>query len=256
MSEVKSKDYTSIHYRDMGEGSRTVVFVHGWMVSGAIFDRIIAALPQLDARILVPDLRGTGNSESAKTTYDLERYVEDVEAVIEASGADSVTLIGHSMGGQIAQVVAARHNSKVDQLVLLCSVPASGMSLPEEAIGLFSSSGEDTSKQTAILGMACLQLKDDVREEMLKDAVTISKKCIAESFAAWAAGGFEGELARITAKTLVIGTDDPFLPPEFLDAAVVQPIKGATFHHIPGPGHYPHVEATEATAKIIADFLS
>jgi len=256
MNEVKSKDQTTLRYRSWGEGSQTVIFVHGWMASSAIFDRVLAELPELDVRILVPDLRGAGSSDQAESTYAIDRYVEDVEAVIEDSGAATVTLIGHSMGGQIAQVTAARNSDKVDRLALICPVPASGIPLPEEAAGLFSTSGEDREKQAAILGMACLQLEDEVQNEMLDDAAKISAKCIADSFAAWSAGGFQDELGNITAKTLVVGTDDPFLPPEFLDAAVVQPISGATFHHIPGPGHYPQVEATEACAKVIADFLA
>jgi pimeloyl-ACP methyl ester carboxylesterase len=256
MKQVKSKDGTTIQYQSWGDGAQTVIFVHGWMASSAIFDRVLAELPKLDVRILALDLRGAGGSDEAKTGYDIDRYVEDVEAVIAASGAEKVTLVGHSMGGQIAQVTAARNSDKVDRLALVCPVPASGIPLPEEAVGLFSTSGQDREKQATILGMACLQLDDEVQAEMLDDAAKISSKCIADSFAAWSAGGFQDELGNISAKTLVIGTDDPFLPPEFLDAAVVQPIPDASFHHIPGPGHYPQVEATEASAKVLADFLA
>ncbi|MEC9399864.1 MAG: alpha/beta hydrolase [Myxococcota bacterium] len=256
MKQTKSKDGTSIQYHSWGDGAQTVIFIHGWMASSAIFDRVLAELPKLDVRILVPDLRGAGGSEEAQTSYEIDRYVEDVEAVIAASGAERVTLVGHSMGGQIAQVTAARNSDKVDRLALICPVPASGIPLPEEAAGLFSTSGQDREKQAAILGMACLQLDDEIKTEMLNDAAKISAKCIADSFAAWSAGGFQDELGGITATTLVVGTDDPFLPPDFLDAAVVQPIPNASFHHIPGPGHYPQVEATEASAKVLADFLA
>ncbi len=251
-----SSDGTTISYRVIGEGEQTVVLVHGWMVSGAVYDTILPALAGLGARLVVPDLRGTGASEPGASGYAIDRYVEDVVAVMDAAGGGAVDMVGHSMGGQIAQIVAARHPGRVSRLALVCPVPASGIPLPDEARGLFSTSGGDRDKQAMILGMACLKLEDSARDALLDDAGGIPAACIEESFGAWAAGGFEGELGAITAQTLVVGTDDPFLPPDFLNAAVVGPIAGATFLHIPGPGHYPLIEQTQDCADALTAFLS
>ncbi len=250
-----SKDGTTISYRVFGEGSHTIVLVHGWMVSGAVYDPIIGALEGIGARVLVPDLRGTGESEAGASGYAIDRYVEDVAAVVEASGEESVCIGGHCMGGRIAQGVAARHPARVSRLALVCPVPASGIPLPDDARGLFSTSGQDRDKQGMILGMACLKLEDADKEALLDDAGAISADCIKESFEAWSAGGFQDELGGITATTLVVGTDDPFLPPEFLGAAVVDPIADATFQHIPGPGHYPQIEQTEDCAAALTAFF-
>lgn len=253
---TKSSDGTEISYRVLGEGDHTIVLVHGWMVSGAVYDPVIPALEGIGARVIVPDLRGAGESAPGASGYAIDRYVEDVVAVMDAAGGGPVHMIGHSMGGQIAQVVAARHPDRVTRLALVCPVPASGIPLPDEARGLFSTSGGDRDKQAMILGMACLELDDASEAAMLDDAGTIPADCIKEGFEAWSAGGFEGELGAITAETLVVGTDDPFLPPEFLGAAVVDPIAGATFQHIAGPGHYPQVERTADCAAALTAFFS
>jgi len=252
---TESKDGTQIAYRVVGQGAKTIVFVHGWMVSAAVFDPLVESLSALDTRLVLPDMRGAGDSASA-SDYSMLAYAEDIKAVIEAVGAEDVALIGHSMGGQIAQIVAAQLPDVVSQLVLMCPVPASGIPLPDDAVGLFSTSGQDREKQATILGLACLQLSDEAREELLDDAGEIDAECIKESFLAWSAGGFTDLLPAITAQTLVVGTDDPFLPPEFLDAAVVQPITDASFEHIPGPGHYPQLEAPELTIATLLTFLS
>lgn len=255
MSRTTSRDGTRIAYRVVGQGAKTIVFVHGWMVSAAVFDPLVEPLSALDTRLILPDMRGAGDSASA-SDYSMLAYAEDIKAVIEAVGAEDVTLIGHSMGGQIAQIIAAQLPDVVSQLVLMCPVPASGIPLPDDAVGLFSTSGQDREKQAAILGLACLQLGDEAREELLNDAGRIDAECITHSFLGWSAGGFADLLPAITAQTLVVGTDDPFLPPEFLDAAVVQPIANASFEHIPGPGHYPQLEAPELTVATLLAFLS
>lgn len=90
---------------------------------------------------------------------------------------------------------------------------------------------------------------------LLATAATVSDACIAQAFDAWTAGGFADRLSAITCKTHVLGTDDPFLPPEFLKQAVVEPIANATFVHLPGPGHYPATEDPKATAARLRELL-
>ena len=63
-------------------------------------------------------------------------------------------------------------------------------------------------------------------------------------------------LDMVVAPTLVVATDDPFLPPAFLRQAVVQPIRGARMTHLPGPGHYPQVERPHETAALVGAFLA
>jgi pimeloyl-ACP methyl ester carboxylesterase len=129
------------------------------------------------------------------------------------------------------------------------------MELPEEAHQLFLHSGGDRQKQSIILDQACLDLADADRERLLDDAGAIPADCIKASFEAWTGTDFSDRLCDITAETLVVGSDDPFLPPEFLDQAVVQPIADARFTHIPQAGHYVQVERTSQTKGALEDFL-
>jgi non-heme chloroperoxidase len=256
MPTTNATDGTSLHYRVLGDGPRDVVLVHGWMVSGAVWDAMLEKLDMTGLRLIVPDHRGTGASGRPASNYTLEQYAKDVLAVADHVGAKRFALVGHSMGGQIAKWVAAEAPSRVSGLVLLNSVPASGLPLPPDAAGLFRTSAGDREKQKTILGLACKQLSPESLEVLLKDSASVSKDAIEQCFDAWTAGGFAHRLASITAPTLVVATDDPFLPPLFLKQAVVGPIQNARLTHLPGPGHYPQVERPAETAALVSAFLA
>ncbi|HEX8821494.1 MAG TPA: alpha/beta hydrolase [Archangium sp.] len=256
MPTVASSDQTPLHYRVIGDGPRNVLLVHGWMMSGAVFNDLVETLDQTGLRLVIPDLRGTGQSGMATSGYTLEQHARDVLAVADHAGLERFTVVGHSMGGQLAQWVAAQEPSRVEGLMLINTVPASGMQLPPDAVGLFRTSAGDREKQKIILGLACKQLSEASLERLLKDAGAVGKAAIESGFDAWTGGGFEAKLASITAPTLVVATDDPFLPPAFLREKVVNPIRNARLAYLPGPGHYPAVERPAETAALLTSFLA
>src|SRR5262249_38087946 len=147
-----------LSYRSIGEGPTTVLLIHGWMVSGAVFDDLVQALGHDGLRFLIPDLRGAGSSGRPEGGYTIEQHARDVAAMAEAADARSYVVVGHSMGGQIAQWLAATRRDRVRGSVLLCPVPASGIPLPDDARGLFRTSAGNRDAQRTILNLACKQL--------------------------------------------------------------------------------------------------
>ena len=128
-----TNDGVKIAYRVVGSGPRTVIAVHGWMATSHVFDDLIAALDPTGVRIILPDLRGSGDSDKPATGYTLERYAQDILGLADDLGVGNFTLIGHSMGGAISQWIAAHAPGRVDGLLLLCPVPASGVQLSAAA---------------------------------------------------------------------------------------------------------------------------
>ncbi len=252
--ESAERNGVELSYRVVGDGDRDLLLVHGWMVSGTVFDELIEALDGERWRLIVPDLRGAGASGESES-YRLQDYAGDLEAIVDAAGASSVSIVGHSMGGQIAQLFAATYPERVERMVLLSPVPASGIELPEEVDKLFRQSGADRTRKAQILDMACLDLPDAAAGRLLDAAEAISPDCIRQSYRAWTTGGFRQSLSQITAPTLVVASDDPFLPAELLETAVVEPIADARLVHIGGAGHYIPVERPGQTADVVEDFL-
>lgn len=103
-----------------------IVLVHGWADCGASFGAVARELAA-DYRVLAPDLRGYGDSSWVANGYWFPDYLRDLEAVFESALVHGpVTLVGHSMGGNVCGLYAGIRPERVASLVLL-----EGFGLPE-----------------------------------------------------------------------------------------------------------------------------
>jgi len=246
----------SIAHRVVGDGDTYVVFIHGWMMTSHVFDKLVQTMDTGALRLCLVDLRGAGESSRDAGEYTLRRFATDVCAVIAGLGLKRPFVVGHSMGGQVAQLVAAELGDEISGLALINTVPLSGLPLPDDFLSLFRSAATDADARATILDHSTLQLTADDKEHLSDVTAAVSATCIAESLESFTSGDDPGQLARITAPTLAIATDDGFLPVPFLQETVVDLISNARLEHIPGPGHYPQVEATAETAAVLQAFFS
>jgi pimeloyl-ACP methyl ester carboxylesterase len=226
------------------------------MAGGAVFSELLDAWHTDGVRLLVPDLRGAGDSARARTEYALERYVEDVSAVLAAERVTRAVLVGHSMGGQIVQLMAASRPELVAGLVGVLPVPAAGLALPDEVRRLFRTAGGDAETLGRILDMASPGLQPAVRARLLSAALRIAPDCVAEAFDAWSAGGFADRLTAVRTRSLIVASDDAFLPVALLRSQVVQRIRGARLAVIEGAGHYLPNDRPGALAAVLEAFMA
>lgn len=245
-----------IEYRKVGDGDQVVLFLHGWMVSGKVWDWVHETLALGNACFVVPDQRGTGGSHKPETGYAISDYADDALSLMDGLGVERFAIVGHSMGGQTAQYIAAHHPARVRALALINPVPAGGVPLPDDVVTMFRGSGVTRAAQAGILDAATKQLDASIKEALVADAANVSTACIEQAFDAWVAGGFADVLSKIIAPTLVLATDDPFLSPEILREYVTTPIQGARQAYLPGPGHYPLAERPAETTAILEAFLT
>ena len=124
-----------INYFDTGGDGLPVVILHGLAGSAWEFFETARAIPEF--RTILIDLRGHGRSTPIPDDLSREAFVSDVVQVIEASVNAPVTLVGHSMGGHTAMLLAAARPDLVSKLVLLESGPGSGSAAENERIGDF-----------------------------------------------------------------------------------------------------------------------
>jgi pimeloyl-ACP methyl ester carboxylesterase len=108
---------THLHFLRVGAGEDTVVFVHGWSAFKEIWwSAMLAVAPH--ARAFAPDLPGHGGS-IRQTASDMGEIATRVAAFCAARGLARVTLVGHSMGGNIAAELALTRPDLVARLVLV-----------------------------------------------------------------------------------------------------------------------------------------
>ena len=72
-------------------------------------------------RCIAIDNRGVGTSTNAPHPFSLEQMARDAVSVLDAEGVDTAHVMGASMGGAIAQILAVRHGERVRGLVLACT---------------------------------------------------------------------------------------------------------------------------------------
>lgn len=253
---VNVDDGVDLSVRILGEGPTDVLLVHGWMVSGQVWQSMLARIDPRGLRLIVPDQRGTGESSKPATNYTLNRYVDDLVALLDKLESTRCIVIGHSMGGQLALSLAARESARVRAAMVLCPVPPAGLALPPDAAALFRTCAHDRDKQRTILSLACTALSEAERDRLLDDSMRTAAACIEQSFDAWTSGGIEAQMSSVQANTLVLATDDPFLPPAFLRESVQAKLARARLAVLPGAGHYPQCERPAETAAIVESFIT
>jgi pimeloyl-ACP methyl ester carboxylesterase len=106
-----------------GIGGVPLVCVHGWPESKRIFWRVIAPLAAAGFEVIVPDLRGFGDSDVGPDGFhDVASHSFDLYALVhDVLGHDRVVLLGGDLGGPVVQDLALRHPDWVDRMVLFNS---------------------------------------------------------------------------------------------------------------------------------------
>ena len=81
-SAQNNSEEVKIYYEDLGKG-KTIVFIHGWPLNGAMWEYQITQLPQQGYRCITYDRRGFGNSDKPATGYDYNSLAGDLKSLIE-----------------------------------------------------------------------------------------------------------------------------------------------------------------------------
>src|SRR5918994_5558445 len=117
-----------MHYVIGGQGD-PVVLLHGWPQTWYEWHKVMPALAK-NYTVIVPDLRGLGDSSKPFTGYDGNTTAEDIYQLLSQLGLNQkIYLIGHDIGVLTAYSYAASHPNNVSKLVIL-DVPVAGFSPP------------------------------------------------------------------------------------------------------------------------------
>ena len=107
-----------IHYETFGAG-QPFVFISGTAIHGDVWTPYQVPEFSRDHQVIIYDHRGTGRTVQRSNDFSTKRIADDIAAILDhvAPGKKAIVL-GHSMGGRIAQLVALDHPGKVDRLIL------------------------------------------------------------------------------------------------------------------------------------------
>lgn len=114
---ITLSDSVSIAYTDAGRGDNALVFIHGLGSNRKAWRKNVAELSK-SFRCLTVDLPGYGDSSKEDYPFSIGFFADQVDAMIQALELKIVTLVGHSMGGQVAITLALRQPDYLSNLIL------------------------------------------------------------------------------------------------------------------------------------------
>jgi pimeloyl-ACP methyl ester carboxylesterase len=264
-------------YMDEGSGDNTLVFIHGLANYAAAWKFQLAELSKT-YRCIALDLPGNGQSSKGEYPYSMFFYAESVKLFLEKLGIQHAILCGHSMGGQVAMIMALRYPQMVEKLVLIA--PA----------GIERFSGTDILFMQAMLNLGDFLYADELHlESAIRDSfetqspemplmiAEIKKLMNNQPLRQWrqmtlqSIQGMLNEqvhafLTDIKQPVLVIfGTKDRLIPnklwhPHLTVESLAIQAEGlfdqATMALIDGGGHFVHVEFSTEVNKKISNFIA
>ncbi|MBC6404413.1 MAG: 3-oxoadipate enol-lactonase [Rhodospirillales bacterium] len=250
---------TTIRYRISGDPrGPAVVFANALGTDLTIWDDVTARLPAGYATIGY-DKRGHGLSGLPAGLLTLEDHASDLLALVHHLGLEDFAICGLSLGGMIAQSVAAHAPEKVRGLVLcntgakigppeiwndrIAAIEAGGLApLADAAMERWFTPAFHVAKPAALAGYRAMLLNN-----------------LAAGYAASCAAIRDGDLTESTSRLklpalCIAGAEDLATPPATVNA-LSDLIEGAHYREIPACGHISPVEQPEICARLIADFL-
>jgi pimeloyl-ACP methyl ester carboxylesterase len=242
----------AIHVRVSGSGEPGLIFLHYWGGSSRTWQFVTSRLADKPCTLAL-DQRGWGDSVVTDGRYDLEAMADDVEAVALEFGLKRYALVGHSMGGKVAQIVASRRPAGLVGLLLIAPAPPTPMPAPaEQREAMLSSYGSREGVLQALSVLAGSPLTPEQREQVVEDTL----RGTGDAKRAWTESGMIKDIsagigAVTVPVTVVIGDRDQVEHEAALREIFARFIPHATFYVLKGIGHLSLLEAPDAVANAL-----
>lgn len=239
-------------YTRRGKGT-PLVLLHGYPLDHRIWDEVA---PLLDDKfdLILPDLRGFGNSTTVDTPYTMDDFASDIAGLLDSLGIQKTAVAGHSMGGYVALAFARLFPDRVAGLGLIASQTLADP--PDRKEGRYKSAAEVTEKGIGgVVDAMTPKFTNDpalqayarkVMEGQNPQAYIGALKAMAERQDATPL------LASMTYPVVLVHGDADALIPIERAREVKDAVPHALLAELPGVGHLPMLEATEETARALS----
>ena len=244
----------ALNVAEEGEGGITLVFLHYWGGTSRTYQPVMRLLAG-DFRSIAFDQRGWGRS-SKEGDFSLASYASDTLALIRALELKNYILVGHSMGGKVAQLAASEQQDGLLGLALLAPAPASALPVPEAQRQMMLDSYQSREGVEAALNiLSGKPLNREFHKQVIEDTLSGT----AEAKAIWTREGMTADIASSTRRisvpaVVIVGSEDLVETEERLREEVPKAIPHATFNVLPGLGHLAPLEGPEDVCEAIRSF--
>jgi pimeloyl-ACP methyl ester carboxylesterase len=245
---------------EQGQGAVAVVLLHGIGGGQLIWRDTLPALAAAGYRAAALDFPGYGASPG---TPSLDAMVDAVQAVVAALAAERTVLLGHSMGGMVAQELLARAPAAVQGLVLACTSAAFGRPegdwqarfVADRLAPLDAGLGMPGMARRLVPGMVSPAAPAAAGEFAIDVMSRVPEASYRTALRAIAAFDRREALPRIAVPTLCLaGEHDRTAPPDVMQR-LAQRIPGAEYRCLENAGHIANAEQPAAFHAAVISFL-
>lgn len=247
----------ALFVREKGSRGPTLVFLHYHGGSSGTWTPVIECLDR-DRHTIAVDLRGWGDSDKPDGGYSLDAHADDIAQVIKDKGIGEHVLIGHSMGGKIAQLLASRRMSGLRGLVLVASATPTPLAMPKEVLEGMAKVYDTRESIEGALANALVSrpLPPALHEQVITDSLRGAQAAKGAWPLDMSQEDISSDVTRIDVPVLVIaGGDDKVDPVEAHRRELLPRLANASFHVLPGIGHLVPLQAPEDVARHVAMFV-
>lgn len=247
-------------YIERGEGI-PVVLLHGFCGSSAYWEEVIP-LMEGSCRLIIPDLRGHGDSSAPEGTYTMETMAEDIAGLLEKKDCGQAVVLGHSLGGYVTLALAEKHPDKLLGFGLVHST-----AYPDDEKGKEGRlKAMETIKEQglpAFLEGLIPKLFAPSHLETMPEAVDKAKQIGLGTSPEGAVRTLEGMRTRTDRNAVLSGAKVPVLLVAGAGDQIIAPEKtfSVSGEHIirktlDGTGHVSMMETPQELAQVILDFTA
>lgn len=241
----------AIEYEDQGKG-KVILFLHGW---GDTLHTIDALIPELikDYRVVRLDLPYFGKSESPKNDWNLDNYLELVEAFIEKLDLKVYAIAGHSFGGRISIKGTALGKFNEEKMILIGSAGlAQRKTFRNSALKLLTKIGGFVTYIPPLFFWR-EKIRKRIYEILGSDYYNAGP--MKETFINVINEELSASVKKITIPTLLIWGEEDTETPLSEGKEINRLIKNSKLEVISAAGHMVHQQKADQVAKLINEFL-
>ncbi len=241
-----------IFYLASGDGE-PVLFIHGNTGSSTWFSRVMDIQGYAAYALDMPNF---GRSEEMPGEVDLHAYADYVKGFIDAAGLKPAIVVGHSLGGAVAQSLALRHPDSVRALVLVDSASPTGLLTPREKFPFIEMMRKDRTILAKAFSAVVPTLKDrDFFEALVSDSNLMAEKAWIGNAEALSRFDVSDKTSGFKKPVFVLwGTGDYLVTREMAEATS-KAYSGGTFMALEGVGHSVIAEDPGRFSSLLKEFI-
>lgn len=259
MAKFARVNGVALHYADEGpRHARAIVFANSLGCDFRIWDDVASHLAGY--RLIRYDKRGHGLSEAPPAPYKMDDHVADIAALLDHLGIANAVFVGLSVGGMIAQGLAAERSDLVARLVLCGTAAKIGTRETwNERIAAVSTNGIASIAPGILEKWFTPQFRRPDNADIVGYTAMLTRTPLEGYIGTSAAirdADFTVSTGRLKLPTLVlVGDQDGSTPPAMV-RATAELIAGSRFEIVAGAGHILCIERPQETARLIAALAS